>query len=380
MHNCKKHSFLLGRIINIKEFSGSSPPEIFVGRYGYPDVNIGILSPIEHGDTSLLSSAEEWHKANLSINQIVNLRNQLIYGRTKANIKRAFSKQFTTTMQEVAMTHKSISAEFRLKKSLAPFKEKDNKALLITNSAQIETVSLEENPKIIPKIEYLTSDTDLKSRAAILELDKARISSQHIMKILSAGLLGLGNRRKLVPTRWSITAVDSTLSEEKLKAIRYFPEIQNFLVFTSEYLGNHYEFLLIPSTWEFEVIEISLANQGIWQDYEGFFKRKNYADSVTGAYYANRLALTEYLSKIRRQCACIVFREVRPEYNTPLGVGILREASRAAFQAKPKTLNTLQEALADIQERLKQPITNYTIKSNIIKNYGKQTRLNNWFN
>src|SRR3989344_6016606 len=204
MHNCKKHSFLLGRIINIKEFSGSSPPEIFVGRYGYPDVNIGILSPIEHGDTSLLSSAEEWHKANLSINQIVNLRNQLIYGRTKANIKRAFSKQFTTTMQEVAMTHKSISAEFRLKKSLAPFKEKDNKALLITNSAQIETVSLEENPKIIPKIEYLTSDTDLKSRAAILELDKARISSQHIMKILSAGLLGLGNRRKLVPTRWSI--------------------------------------------------------------------------------------------------------------------------------------------------------------------------------
>ena len=36
------------------------------------------------------------------------------------------------------------------------------------------------------------------------------------------------------------------------------------------------------------------------QDYEGFNGRKEYADDVTGAYYANRLALVEYLEKIKR--------------------------------------------------------------------------------
>ena len=56
--NCKKHSFLLGKAITLKEFSGSSPPEIFVGRWNYPNVYTGILSPEESGNMQILSSAE----------------------------------------------------------------------------------------------------------------------------------------------------------------------------------------------------------------------------------------------------------------------------------------------------------------------------------
>ena len=75
--NCKKHAFLIGRIKNIKEFSGSSPPEIFIGHYGYPNVNIGILSPQNYGDTGILSSPEEWHKQHLKIQEIVGLRKEV---------------------------------------------------------------------------------------------------------------------------------------------------------------------------------------------------------------------------------------------------------------------------------------------------------------
>ena len=374
-HNCKQHTFLIGTFRGNK-FSGSSPPEVFVGRYGYPNVNIGILSPQSYGDTSLMSSPEAWHSNKLNISQITALRNQLIYGRSKAHIK--VDNRFLATMKEVAMTHKSVSAEFKLKKRITKNYEKESRAPLISNVAPIQRVRLEENPSIKRKVDYLVGDTDVKSVDAMLELEKAGVGSEHIIKLLSAALLGQGSRRKLVPTRWSITACDDTLSKEKLKRVRGYSEVSDIVVFSSEYVGNHYEFLLLPGKWEFEVVEISSSTRGIWKDYEGFFPRKKYADSVTGAYYANRLAVTEWLEKVKRQASVLVMREIRPEYDTPLGVGILREASRAAFKSQPSVFLTLDEAFADIQGRLKLSIRKFIEASKLLKEYGKQTRLNTW--
>ena len=379
--NCKKHSLPLGKTIKISQFSGSSPPEIFVGRYNYPNINIGILSPASHGNTEILSSHELWHSQKLQIPTILRFRNQLIYGRTKGNIKSPQNSsnpqnlKFLKVMQEISMTDKSISTSFKLKSPISSNKEQDKRVPLISNAVPVSQVNLNENPSIKPKIEYLVSDNEIKSKPAILELDKAGISSSSIMKILSAGLLGLKKNRILVPTRWSITAVDDTLSKEKLKQIKTYQQISEYLIFSADYLGNHYHFLLIPDSWQFEVIEISLKNFGVWHDHESFFARKKYADSVTGAYYANRLAVCEYLEKIKRQASCLVFREIRPEYYAPLGVGILRQTSREAFSFPPQKFPSLQTALSHIQQNLRIPISNYTNKSILLKNLKQQTKL-----
>lgn len=380
--NCKEHSMLIGKPISLTEFSGSSPPEIFVGKWNYPNVYTGILSPTEYGQTAIMSSPELWHEKKLSIPSILSMRNKLIYGRTQSNIYKLYKphdKKFLPVMQEVAMTHKSVGTEFKLKKPVSKNPEQESRAPIIPKAAPIESVRLEENAPVKKKIDYLVSDGEVKSAPALVELHKSGIENSSLIKILSAGLLGLTKNRKLVPTRWSITAVDDTLSKERLERVRGYQEISEFLVFTAEYLGNHYNFLLLPSKWSFEVIEISLNNPGIWHDHESFFPRKKYADSVTGAYYANRLALVEYLDKIKRQCSCLVIREIRPEYTVPLGVGILRQTSREAFFKPARKFPTLKDALRDIQTRLKQPIINYTKRSKILEEHGKQTRINDFF-
>src|SRR3989338_3174632 len=71
-----------------KHFSGDSPPEIFVGRYNYPNIQAGILSPEIHGDTSELSMPEIWYEKNLQIPQILTNRSQLIYGNFQTSIKK----------------------------------------------------------------------------------------------------------------------------------------------------------------------------------------------------------------------------------------------------------------------------------------------------
>ena len=116
-YNCTRHEFFLGKTRFIKEFSGSSPPEIFVGRFGYPNVYTGILSPTEYGDTQILSSPEVWHTNRIPISKILEYRNQLIYGRTKSHIKKLQTK-FLSVMKEIAMTHKSIATEFKLSKPI----------------------------------------------------------------------------------------------------------------------------------------------------------------------------------------------------------------------------------------------------------------------
>ena len=372
--DCKKHGFLFGvkKDLSKKEFAGSSPPEIFIGRWNYPNVYTGILSPEEYGNNEIMASPEMWHSNKLGIGDIMDLRRRLIYGRTQGNVKRLNGK-FNEVMKEVAMTHKSVATEFKLKKAIAKEKHPDVRVPLIARAAVVDKVRLQENAKVLGKVDYIVNDTDVKSKDSILELHKSGIDNSNIIKLLSAGLLGLGSNRKLVPTRWAITAVDSNISENMLKKIKDCKQINEYMVFSDEYVGNHYEILLIPRFWSFEVIEISLKSGGSWQDYESFFKRKKYADSVTGAYYSNRVGVVEYLEKIKRQASVLIFREVKPSYYAPLGVGILRETTRSAFKKEPRKFNSLQEAFDDIQTRLSIPIERFLEKSQMMDDMQQKT-------
>jgi len=387
---CGKSCKILARFIDkapkVKlHFSGSSPPEIFVGRNNYPNVFSGILSPTEKGNTSILSSPEEWFAQKLSIEQILEYRSQLIYGRNKSHIKS--QESLKKVMREIALSSRPVSTEFFLKRKpnleLSPSKIFS----IMASTAPVERVILEENPYVEKKVDYLVSDNDVKSTIALKELYQSNIIISHLQKLLSAGLLGLKTQRKMVPTRWAITAVDDTISKALLEKIRYYPEIGGTLVFNSNYNGNYYEILLLPDKFSFEVIEAEMPGN-VWNpsmkldfmtDYERFFGRKTYANNVTGAYYANRLAACEYLEKIKKQASVLILREVRPEYYAPLGVGILRETTRNAFTKEPERAETIEQAFAIMQKRLKININKFREISKIIKEYGKQKKLKNWF-
>jgi len=378
-------------------FSGSSPPEVFVGRIGYPQVNTGILAPQELGQTENFSLPEKWYEKNMSIRDILNYRGQLIYSRFKSKIKYRQSKtnlqnnKFLATMQEISLADKSVSTEIFLAKPIRRSFEIDKSHAIIGNPAPLKKIRLEENPHIARKVDYLVTDTDNKAASSILELYKSKIPTSNIIKILSAGMLGLKKNRKLVPTRWYVTATDDTLSKFLLDKIRYYQEINEIQLFHGYYVGNHYEILLLPDKFSFEVIEAFIPGSN-WnqfspqviftQDYETFFGRKYYAKNVTGAYYTVRLAICEYLEKIKRQASCLVLREERPEYNAPLGVGILRELSRdMLFNNKPEKPENIDQAFQLMQQsgRLTLNPNIFRQQSWLLKEYGKQKRLMEFF-
>lgn len=386
---CGKRCHILDRFIDnapkVKlHFSGKSAPELFVGRVGYPYVNSGILAPVDNDNLSNFATAEEWSKNNFSIENVLRLRGQLIYGKGKMNIK--VSDKLKQVTQELALSSRPVSTEFFLKKKPTMEFTSDSIFRPMTNPAPIKRVIIEENVKVSKKVDYLTSDYDVKAVTAIEELYKVNTKVDHLQKLLSVGLLGTGVRRKMVPTRWSITATDDMISKKQLEKIRFYPEINKITLFSGNFVGNYIEALLLPGHFAFEGLEAWMgggvfagSETEIVQDYEGFGGRKKYAFNVTGGYYAMRLPTTEYLEKIKRQATVLIFREIRPEYYAPLGVGIVREVTRRAFANEPRYFDTVEDAVKDMQSRITLSVDEVVRKSWVLENYGKQKSLNEFF-
>ena len=60
-----------------QDFSGSSPAP-FIGRFGYPNINIGLLSPQFGGDTSHYDSPRLWSKGNFKIGSIAGVEDVIL--------------------------------------------------------------------------------------------------------------------------------------------------------------------------------------------------------------------------------------------------------------------------------------------------------------
>jgi hypothetical protein len=375
-----------------KEFSGSSPPEVFIGKANYPKVFTGILAPAEYGNTETASMPELWHANKLDIPSILKMRAGLIYSRFISDIHSPVYSDYNKTrnfqvMQEVAMASKSVSLEFKLKEKPIIKMHVDNFSPVIGNPALLDTARFQENTHIERKVDYLVNDADVKASLALNELYKSNIPVSNMIKILSVGSLGLKKQRKLVPTRWAVTAVDSTLSNQLIDRIRFYKQISEFLLFNSEYLGNHYEILMIPGEFSYEVMEAKMP-ASVWNpsglktffciDHEDWYGRKDYAANCAGGYYAPRLAVSEWLGKNQRQASVLVMRECRPEYWAPCGVGILREICRAALEKKPERFSNMKDALNASQKRMRLKISDFVNASNLCKKLKEQTRLSAW--
>ncbi len=336
-----------------KDFTGTTPPSVFVGKAFYPKVFVGLLSPPQQiAEAEVLDSPELWYKQKATIDQILNFRGQMIYSRFKVPTVRIETK-LMEVVQEVAMSRKQVDIEVELK-SRPEFKFTFSEYFApVGNPAQLEKVRLAQNPSVDKRVEHIVSDTDLKAQQAVVELYKS-VPVSNIQKVFSVGLLGSGLERKLVPTRWSITGVDDILGKFLLSKVRQFDPIEEILVFRNEYIGNRFQILLVPRAYQFELIELyDLEKQkiSVSKDYEPYWGRKTYASSTGGGFYASRLPVLEYLDKIGKSAAAIIVREITPEYYAPVGVWKVREIVRGAFEKQPERFETLEKAFASITQK-----------------------------
>ncbi len=328
-----------GNLFSSDSISGTSPPSIFVGSYNYPKVSVGPMVPPIHGDTSLLDSPEKW--AGKSLEEIVNFRLNLVRGIQKISVN-ATDGRYIENLQDVAMSSKPIDSDLEFYKSVSSI-SLDGESAPFGPIGEIKSAkfSSSSSTKSIEKIFY---DKDLKSKDAILSLYNTGIDVSRIQKCLSIGMLG--KERKLVPTKWSITATDDIISKSLTEEILDNSLIDSCKVFSYEHLGNLFSVVLFPHRWIYEMIEAWYSNGilGFGSDHEDA-RGLDHPPSIAGAYFAAKLAIVEYLSKNKIQSGAIILREIRPEYSIPVGVWQIREGIRAAMKKKPFIADNFDHAI-----------------------------------
>ena len=60
----------------------------------------------------------------------------------------------------------------------------------------------------------------MPSNDAMMDLYNNGVSISQISKVLSVGMIGRKSARKLVPTKWSISATDQTISANLIRIIQ----------------------------------------------------------------------------------------------------------------------------------------------------------------
>jgi hypothetical protein len=337
--------------LSLDTIDGSSPPSVFVGRCGYPKVRIGPMIPPMHGDTTILDRTELW--AGKCIEEIANYRLSLVRGTFSMNVHDT-SGRYLENMQELAISERPAESEATFEKKPLTDVELEKEVRLNAEAAPFGPAAPLKTFKASSlsadqRIEAAYYDTDLKASDAVMELYRRGVESSSIHKVLSVGMLGLKKNRKLVPTRWSISAADDTISSRLARENEANPVIDLFEVTQYSHLANYYSVILIPDdVWSFEMIESWFTSTGqiaTGADYEDARGLDHYP-TIAGAYFAARLAVAEHLARRRRKAAVLVLREIHPEYVMPLGVWQIREGVREALKKPAQKFESLERAMS----------------------------------
>ena len=363
-----------------KNLEGTTPPSVFIGRWSYPKVYAGPMMSSQTGDTHIMDSPEEWLGQNKTQEEIINYRMNLVRGKQLIKID-DLENPFVEKLQDISLASKSIDSE-------ATFGKRPRGSMLSEDSmphgpsAVIEKFDIDA-VRWDKQLEKTFYDTDLKATEAVLNLHNKDVPFSAMQKAFSVGAIGTKNNRKLVPTRWSITACDSTLADEFLKEVRKFEILDTYRVFEFGALNNYYVIILTPGEWEYEwyeaFIKLMRNEELIFSDYETNGGKKEYS-IVGGCYYTAKMAVLDYLMKIKRQSGLIILREAYDGY-VPLGVFNVRENIKEAMLQPYLEFETLEKCLEYAGTKLKIPISRYVKQVTLLNEmlHTKQTTLDMYF-
>ena len=361
------------------DLDGSSPPSVFIGSWNYPRVFAGPMIAPLHGDTAILDRPESWIGQNKSQEEIIRYRLNLVRGKKTVSVTDLDSR-FADKLREISLSGSSVESEVQFSRPPRGMSFSDEHTPF-GPSGPIDRLEIDAG-SWDPDLEKIYNDGDLLAADALVNLHEKGLPFSSIQKAFSVGAMGRSKKRRMVPTRWSITACDSTLANRLLDKVKHYDSIECPQVREFSSLNNYYAVLLLPGAWQYEWMEAFLHILGdeelIFSDYETEGGKKGYS-RVGGCYYSCKMAVLEALARERKQAGAIILREAYSGY-VPLGVFNVRENVRAAMQTGPKTFEDFKGALKYVGGKLELPLKRFIVESDLLKEQlqSRQTTLSSF--
>jgi hypothetical protein len=346
---------------------------VIVGEKNYPQVRTHSIS--NENLTSSYFNNSNLVKENYS--KIIKEKARNILGSTNQIYVKKTDDRIKKELEDIYKSKKAIEFNSEYEKELTFDKLIVNKVAGIGGSKNnIKSVTATENTSTSKHIEKYT-ENDIKSREAMLSLYKIGINENQIINLLALGTFGIQINKKLVPTRWSISAYDKTIESYLHKKILDYKIISSYEIYTYEDKGNKFTIIILPESLSFENFEMMKGNKLI--DYVNYNNKLGYKEPNTaGGFYSSKVAANEFLEKRKLQAACIVLRDIT-DYELHLGVVFVRESVRECLKGKPIVFSNKIE----FEKYLKEYNLKYYLaykESTTYRETNKQKKLEEFFN
>ena len=356
-----------------KELEGYASQAI-VGEKNYPTPQIhNIQSPNE--ENSFFKTSDVVKK---DYSQIIKLKARNVLAHTNSIHIKKTKQKVIGEINDIYKARKAVDFTSKFDKELT-----FNKPIINSMSGILGTknellrLELNQNAPTSKQIEKYIQE-DVKSKESLIELYERKVPESQIINLLSLGNFGIQTNRKIVPTRWTITAYDKTIEEHLCKQVKECRIMSNYQLFYYSDKGNTFLIILAPDAYSFENIEF-MPNG--WQavDYVKYDNKLKYKEPNTaGGFYATKVAILEYLRSIKKQASIVCIRLI-DNYEIPLGVVFVRESVREAMKKRIDKTSTMEEMKMHILKNHTQFYKEFT-SSMTLRELRVQKKLNDFFN
>jgi len=331
------------RVVSSTELASASPPSGVVGEHGYPKVKVYVgVSADTNTDVKFLEDPPRWWDSSLKLEDIIKLRSEMINIVNEGRYHvRDVEKLYSREISLIQVSDRPVDCEVKVEKILDRNIMFDLR-LLPLSMRVLGSIKVTTNPHIDHRMEKMIHDYDMKARDAIVELYKSGIDVYNIQRALSFGLLGTRRFRRIVPTRWAITAVDRTITKYLREEVKKFSEVPEFELYQVEYMNNRFTVIVIPGDLRVRWIEFWYPRAGMEHrdnrpvlSLEIVEDLRGEVETMDGGFEAARMGILEALCKRRRKGKIIIIREILPNYYIGVGNWHIREDMRRIFTLKP---------------------------------------------
>ncbi len=366
---------------------GSAP---IVGEKNYPFLATHNIS----NEDKKTSFFETGNLVKKSYNEILPLKAKSILGSTQKNYIKKPKARIVEELRDIYKSKTAIEMQSSFDKEITFNKILSSKVAGVMGSQnELTKLEAQENTRTSNKIEKFTAN-DIKAREAIISLYEKGVSEHQIINLLALGSFGIEINRKLVPTKWAISAYDQTIDNYLHKKIQKYSLINQYEIYQDRDKGNDFIIILLPDTFSAEIVEtwdISGFDQseatGKWktdkkmiieQDYVGNNNKLGYTEpNCSGGYWATKSPINRFLDQRKKQASYISIRFI-DNYEIPLGVVFVRECARKAL----KNCIFKSSSQKEVEDFLKQysPRHYYHFKkSKLLKEQQAQKKITSFF-
>lgn len=309
-----------------------SPPGLFLSTARYPILLAGVLASTQPSEyLSIYDHSEAWR--GLEREAILSMRRNLYRLVLPVDARQMQPSKTVELLQIMALSVSPVALEAETP-SLPPRTLQSVGGMLPCGpSVTVSKLSIVSEPEI-SKVAEIISQKDIPSSEAINKLFEYDYSLDQVARLISVGLLGRLQSRRLVPLRGAYKAAIDSFVNGVIMDLMDRPKSTPSRIHLSTFYGDTITILVLPGEPRVDYLRMEKDERGfrVGTSYEA--PRIGSSDSKTSVYADHaRFSAYEHLSKKNEASHVTIFHHSRNRRNDLLGPWLVRAGVREALQS-----------------------------------------------